>query len=290
LFVKDRSPEEEAASKQQRLDAGVAAAKAAVERFHGRRVGQRLLRPLLGAIKIRYRMQALEPVRQGQTWAIYGKVNPDKTEPTDVGTEGGDDEFEKIKAESRAIIDRVDQLARSDPKHKGFLPAIEQVSQHWHDTSGAATSDELKALAIDDFKTIKKQAIDLEHQIKPDSAQPAPTDEQKKEQELRRRFLDPAETRHMPASAYAKHTKGRNNEERKDNAKSAGQYLADLDDAGILALERKALANGQIVDRGGMYFIFYDCGQTVGYSAPSQQETSTIRVEWSSGFVHSHPR
>lgn len=60
----------------ERLRLGMAAAVAAVNRFAGRRVGQVVLTPLLGGIKLRYGFQTLEPVQQGQNWAVRGQVNP----------------------------------------------------------------------------------------------------------------------------------------------------------------------------------------------------------------------
>ncbi len=61
---------------QQRLDAAMTAALAAVNRFHGRRVGELVLRPVLAAIRLRYGLRALNPVRRGNRWAISGEINP----------------------------------------------------------------------------------------------------------------------------------------------------------------------------------------------------------------------
>jgi len=61
---------------QQRLDAAMTAALSAVNRFHGRRVGELVLRPVLAAIRIRYGLRALDPVRRGNRWAISGEINP----------------------------------------------------------------------------------------------------------------------------------------------------------------------------------------------------------------------
>lgn len=82
----DDSPE----GKQKRLDRGIAAAVAAVNRINGNAVGERLLRPLLGATRLRYGMEALEPIRENGMWVVYGKVNPDKKRGTNkkVATSG----------------------------------------------------------------------------------------------------------------------------------------------------------------------------------------------------------
>jgi hypothetical protein len=47
-----------------------------VNRLSGSRVGIALIRPLLGAIRARHRMQTLEAVPAGTRWAIRGVVNP----------------------------------------------------------------------------------------------------------------------------------------------------------------------------------------------------------------------
>ncbi|WP_147414559.1 HNH endonuclease signature motif containing protein [Rhodococcus rhodochrous] len=66
----DDSPQ----GKQNRLDAGMRSAVATADRFSGKIVGEQVLRPALGAIRIRYGLATLEPVRQGEHWAIHGEV------------------------------------------------------------------------------------------------------------------------------------------------------------------------------------------------------------------------
>lgn len=66
----DDSPE----GKQQRLDGAMRAGVGAVDRFAGRPVGDRVLKPLLGAIRLRYGLSVLEPVPQGQNWAVHGEI------------------------------------------------------------------------------------------------------------------------------------------------------------------------------------------------------------------------
>jgi hypothetical protein len=62
------------AGKQKRLDSGVGAGVAAANRFAGKTVGDKVLRPVLGAIRIRYGLSVLEPVSQDGLWAIHGEV------------------------------------------------------------------------------------------------------------------------------------------------------------------------------------------------------------------------
>jgi hypothetical protein len=74
----DDSPE----GKQKRLDEGVDAGVSAVNRFAGRPVAGKILRPLLGAIRLRYGLVRLEPVLEGGTWSVEGEINPRKKKQT----------------------------------------------------------------------------------------------------------------------------------------------------------------------------------------------------------------
>ncbi|MCK0113068.1 hypothetical protein MWU75_13035 [Ornithinimicrobium sp. F0845] len=79
---REKTPEEVAKDKRERLDKGMAAGVAAVNRFARKPVGKSLLAPLLSAIRIRYRMKSLEPVLTGRTWSVAGTVNPSETRGT----------------------------------------------------------------------------------------------------------------------------------------------------------------------------------------------------------------
>ena len=66
----DDSPE----GKQKRLDKGMRAGVSAANRFAGKKVGDKVLKPLLGAVRARYGLGVLEPVQQGTRWAVHGEV------------------------------------------------------------------------------------------------------------------------------------------------------------------------------------------------------------------------
>lgn len=66
----DDSPE----GKQKRLEKGMAAGVSAANRFVGKPVGERVLRPILSAVRGRYGLGILEPIRQGENWAVHGEV------------------------------------------------------------------------------------------------------------------------------------------------------------------------------------------------------------------------
>jgi hypothetical protein len=116
-----------------------------------------------------------------------------------------------------------------------------------------------------------------------------------------RRNVDPWQSRHVAASQYAKHTRGKTNEERRNNARSqegAGQYLAERGDV-IEGWEREALVaawlgeDGVRLSRHGegrTFFVFAGRAHAVGYAGGTGHEVRLLRVEWSSGDVHSHPR
>lgn len=80
LTGKDASPEE----KQRRVDQAAAAALAAVSKYSGKAVGIVILKPLLLGIRVRYRLTSLEPVKEGEYWAIRAEINPVKTVKTSV--------------------------------------------------------------------------------------------------------------------------------------------------------------------------------------------------------------
>jgi hypothetical protein len=62
------------AGKQKRLDKGMQAGVLAANRFAGKKVGDTVLKPLLGAVRVRYGLGVLEPVRQGTKWAVHGEI------------------------------------------------------------------------------------------------------------------------------------------------------------------------------------------------------------------------
>jgi hypothetical protein len=73
----------------ERLRLGLQSATAAVNRFAGKRVGATLLRPLLGAIRLRYQLQSLDVAPDGNRWAVEGTANPRGRRRTDAQMEAG---------------------------------------------------------------------------------------------------------------------------------------------------------------------------------------------------------
>lgn len=76
--------EETAAEKEARLDKAMAVAVKAVSRFKGRVVGRAILKPILYAIKIRYRLTSLEPIAKEPYWVLHGVINPVRHNPVPI--------------------------------------------------------------------------------------------------------------------------------------------------------------------------------------------------------------
>jgi hypothetical protein len=60
--------------KQKRLEKGVSAGKSAVEKLGGRRITTAVMGPVLSAVKVRYQLGVLDPVKQGKYWAVHGEL------------------------------------------------------------------------------------------------------------------------------------------------------------------------------------------------------------------------
>ncbi|HEX6096508.1 MAG TPA: hypothetical protein VF432_09310 [Thermoanaerobaculia bacterium] len=84
LIGKLKGKEETPQQKQKRLEDGVRAGVAAVTRLKGRAITAIMIRPVLAAIRIRYKLASLEAVEQNGKWAVKGVVNPLLTTPTPV--------------------------------------------------------------------------------------------------------------------------------------------------------------------------------------------------------------
>ena len=112
LLGGDDSPE----GKQKRLDKGLSAGVSAANKFAGKTVGDRVLRPLLGAVRVRYGLQELEPVKQGSRWAVQGVVSR-MANPAPTNVEAGEG-FDH--AGLRRLVGRIvrELLAQPDIRRK----------------------------------------------------------------------------------------------------------------------------------------------------------------------------
>lgn len=73
-LAKVRGGDDSPAGKQKRLEKGMQSGVAAANRFAGKRVGEKVLRTVLSAIRVRYGLGLLEPVQQGTKWSVHGEV------------------------------------------------------------------------------------------------------------------------------------------------------------------------------------------------------------------------
>ena len=81
-FGKKEDEKAATAKAEERLDKALTAAQSAVDRYAGKRVGAVVLKPLLTVIRLRYRLQSLEMVPDGDHWAVEGQASPKKRQRT----------------------------------------------------------------------------------------------------------------------------------------------------------------------------------------------------------------
>jgi hypothetical protein len=80
---KDGKPDERTKEQKEKdLNQALIQAKAHLDRFSGQQVDEKNIAPELSSIKSRYALESLKPVKRGEYWAVYGKVNPEKEEET----------------------------------------------------------------------------------------------------------------------------------------------------------------------------------------------------------------
>ena len=112
--------------------------------------------------------------------------------------------------------------------------------------------------------------------------------------------------RHVPASEYRKHVCGHSNHERRESAcqpTAPGQYFAEIDgvpviDETIRSWEHEVLdsvrgerpCRMRVEQRGSKrYFVYCELRHEVGFKTGGTP-TRWMRLEWTEGHVHSHPR
>lgn len=101
--IYDDSPE----GRQKRLDQGLAAGVAAADKYAGKPVGESILRPSLGFIKLKHGLQVLEPIKEGENWAIHAEV-------------------QRATAKSKALVESKNEKARTG------LTREDAIFMEWH--------------------------------------------------------------------------------------------------------------------------------------------------------------
>jgi hypothetical protein len=75
--------------KQRKLGKAMTSARAAVDKYAGRPIGEKAIKPILYAIKLRYGLSELTPIKAGDHWSVYGKLNPEETVETKAKVDDG---------------------------------------------------------------------------------------------------------------------------------------------------------------------------------------------------------
>lgn len=107
---------------KERLKVGMQKAVKAVNKFAGKKVGKKLLTPLLGGIKAMYGFQKLEVFEKDKKWWILGEINPKTTTGTKVGVGESSKVLElvgiKLVRRNKTVNDRL--LDFDKGKSKGY--------------------------------------------------------------------------------------------------------------------------------------------------------------------------
>jgi hypothetical protein len=128
----DDSPE----GKQQRLDKGMSAGLSVLKRFSAKPVAEKILKPLLAAIRVRYGMSVLAPEKRGERWGLHGVVNPERHDNSDAIVEEISDKIllESVTAMRTRVDDHLKEAEKASKRtatavKKEELPASQQQMQ-----------------------------------------------------------------------------------------------------------------------------------------------------------------
>ncbi|MDQ3153566.1 MAG: hypothetical protein M3R63_18240 [Actinomycetota bacterium] len=117
----DDSPE----GKQKRLDKAMSTAVAAANRLGSRPVGRMVLKPVLAGVRVRYGLTSLTAVEDGKTWAVVGKINPTRKDPTNLPTSDS--------ANYEAWVQELKSALTSQELAKLAKMSTQKTSQQVHD-------------------------------------------------------------------------------------------------------------------------------------------------------------
>jgi len=116
----DDSPE----GQRNRLDSALAASVRAVNKYQGRPVAGKVLRPLLAAIRLRYGLSVLQPVAKGEVWAVYGRINPEGTRDSDANTEGAQTDTAAFTEAAKAFERELAKKASGHPDSNSAMATM----------------------------------------------------------------------------------------------------------------------------------------------------------------------
>jgi len=110
--------------KQKKVDRAVNLAVVAVNALSGKRIGKIALGPVLAGIKQSFGLRILEPVKQGENWAVHGEINPTSTRVSDkkVADAENAEEAKHQSTESNSSVGRGRRGGFRQAKQKAGIP------------------------------------------------------------------------------------------------------------------------------------------------------------------------
>lgn len=154
VYGGDDSPEGLKKRENAALQAGVAAAN----RFAGRPVGGAVLKPLLGAIRVRYGVEVLEPVPRGERWGVHASVQRARG-PLDEFEVGWD--IDDPEAMTSPLDDPVHQAGIEEASHAfARLPNIEDPKNIAAEPKGEMVTSGWGKGKIADTEAVRRALLD----------------------------------------------------------------------------------------------------------------------------------
>ncbi|MDX8037155.1 hypothetical protein SK803_43775 [Lentzea sp. BCCO 10_0856] len=148
--------------RKKRQDAALRAGVAAANRFAGRPVGGAALKPLLGAIRVRYGVEVLEPVPRGHHWGVHASLQRtrDPLSQFDLTWDVDDPE-----ARTSRLDDPVHQAGILEASHLfAALPNIEAKQNVASDGTGAPVLSGWGKGEIAATEAVRRESLDAGHE------------------------------------------------------------------------------------------------------------------------------
>ncbi|MGH3799761.1 MAG: hypothetical protein ACRDTD_06435, partial [Pseudonocardiaceae bacterium] len=131
------------AEKEKKLDLAVQRGVQVVNKYSGRLVGKAVLTPMLAAIRIRYGLQTLQAVKDGDVWSVVGEINPKKTAKT-----GAKAEEKASSAEIRRSFDNLNSARADAIRSAGLgadaIPFVQEIGPYKGRVTGMRSPDGMR--------------------------------------------------------------------------------------------------------------------------------------------------
>jgi hypothetical protein len=118
---KDPKPTQSLEDKEKLLQQALTAAVATVNQYNGKKVKAYKLKSLLEPIRNQFQLKSLKPVKSGQKWAIYGKINPEATQETLVWFWDDSASLKEVSSTSSQALKYSKNLLDAHPKDFSWL-------------------------------------------------------------------------------------------------------------------------------------------------------------------------